>query len=143
MTTNFVCPNCVTSGLWKDKLRAESDVIGSCTYCNSSDVENLEDFELGVPIETFINMVEEAINERFTTTEDEDIYPDSVDGDIPIEHFSTEDVLNEVLVETIGVIHDEIIEEVSNSFEDTFWIRSGSLDNPDNLWNMIGSLEEV
>ena len=75
MTPNFVCPNCVTSGLWKDMLRAESDVIGSCTYCNSSDVENLEDFEHGVPIETFINMVEEAINERFTTTEDEDIYP--------------------------------------------------------------------
>ena len=65
MTPNFVCPNCVTSGLWKDMLRAESDVIGSCTYCNSSDVENLEDFEHGVPIETFINMVEEAINDKY------------------------------------------------------------------------------
>lgn len=119
MTQDFVCLHCVNSEELRTWIR-NNEVTEECSFCNPDEAG--DDFSVCMPLDEFAELCANHVRERFISAEDAEIYPDSVDGDYPIDNWTTREVVEEVFnAEDMEIKHSEILNAIVDELGDDTW----------------------
>lgn len=118
MTMSFVCLHCVESEELSNWIRRNQITGAECSFCQPDEAGN--DYNVCMDLERFAELCADYIRSRYISTADAEIYPDSVDGDFPVDTWTTRELVNEVFnAEGMEIRHSEICNEIINVLGDS------------------------